>query len=80
MAKTMITFYPQKQGVALLRAPKPTKMTKMAGAPQTKPPFAKNTVFATLIQEVSTKGARLKALGDSGKTSGESKVLVFFWV
>ena len=25
---------------------KPTKMTKMAGVPQTKPPFAKNTVLA----------------------------------
>ena len=36
------------KGAALLRARKPTKMTKMAGAPQTKPPFAKNTVFATL--------------------------------
>ena len=34
----------QKQGVAVLRAWKPTKMTKMAGVPQTKPPFAKNTV------------------------------------
>ena len=38
------TFYPQKQGVVLLKPRKPTKMTKV---PQTKPPFAKNTVFAT---------------------------------
>ena len=29
--KRRFTFYPQKQGVALLRARKPTKMTKMAG-------------------------------------------------
>ena len=36
------------QGAALLRARKPTKMTKMAGVPQTKPGFAKNRVFATL--------------------------------
>ena len=42
------TFYPQKQGIALLRARKPTKMTKMAKIPQTKPGFAKNRVFATL--------------------------------
>ena len=42
--KLQFTFYPQKQGVALLRA---RKMTKMADVPQTKPPFAKNTVFAT---------------------------------
>ena len=48
MAKMTIYILPQKQGVALLGTRKPTKMTKMAGAPQTKPPFAKSTVFATL--------------------------------
>ena len=46
--KWRLTFYPQKQVAVLLRPRKPTKMTKMAGVPQTKPPFAKNTVFATL--------------------------------
>ena len=46
--KFRFTFYPQKPGVALLRARKPTKMMKMAGVPQTKPGFAKNRIFATL--------------------------------
>ena len=47
--KWRFTFYPQKQGVVLPRARKPTKITKMAGVPQTKPGFTKNRVFATLI-------------------------------
>ena len=47
--KWRFTFYPQKQGVALLGAQKPTKMTKMAGVPQTKPGFSKSRVFAALI-------------------------------
>ena len=46
--KWRFTFYPQKQGVVLLRARKPTKMTKMAGVPPTRPGFTKNRVFATL--------------------------------
>ena len=32
----------------LLRPQKPPKMTKMAGVAQANPPFAKNTVFATV--------------------------------
>ena len=51
--KLQFTFYPQKQGVALVRARKATKMTKMAGVPQTKPGFAKNRVFATLTWKTS---------------------------
>ena len=46
--KSRFTFHPQKQAVLLLRPRKPTKMTKMGGVTQAKPPFAKNTVFATL--------------------------------
>ena len=37
--KLQLTFYPRKQVVALLRARKPTKMTRMAGVPQTKQLF-----------------------------------------
>ena len=48
MAKMTIYSLPTKTRVALLRARKPTKMTKMAGVPQTTPGFAKNRVFATL--------------------------------
>ena len=44
--KWRFTFYPQKQGVALLRGRKPTKVTKMAGVPQTKPGFSPKTGFA----------------------------------
>ena len=69
--KGRFTFYPQKQGVALLRARKPTKMTKMAGVPQTKPGFAKNRVFATLILKIRSNflGSRR---GTSGKVQGKS--------
>ena len=45
--KWRFTVYPQKPGVLLLRPRKPTKMTNMAGVIQAKPPFDKNTVFAT---------------------------------
>ena len=72
--KWRFTFYPQKQEVALLRARKPTKMTRMAGAPQTKPGFAKNRVFATLnltiIWEKASENCRNPALSrDNGNTS-----------
>ena len=60
--KWRFTFYPQKQGVALLRARKPTKMTKMAGVPQAKPGFAKNRVFATLTFFCQTSTTSLHKL------------------
>ena len=41
-------FYTPKQGVLVVRSPKETKMTKMAGATQAKPWFTKNGVFTTL--------------------------------
>ena len=43
-----IAFYPQKQGILLLKPRKSTKMTKMAGVTPTKWPFAKSTVLTTL--------------------------------
>ena len=46
-----IAFYPQKQGILLLKPRKSTKMTKMAGVTPTKWPFAKSTVLTTLINQ-----------------------------
>ena len=43
-----IAFYPQKQGILLLKPQKSAKMTKMAGVPLTKWPFAKSTGLTTL--------------------------------
>ena len=44
-----IAFYPQKQGSLLLKPRKSTKMRKMAGVTQAKPPLAKSTVVATTL-------------------------------
>ena len=41
------THKKKKQWALLLRLQKPTKMANMAGVTQAKPPFVKNTVFAT---------------------------------
>ena len=49
----------KKEGFELLRPLKPMKMTQMAGVPQTKPPFAKNTVFATLKEGAGLTKASL---------------------
>ena len=52
-------FYTHQKKRALLLAPrKPTKMTKMAGVTQAKPPFAKNSVFATANTAATTTEVR----------------------
>ena len=45
----VIAFYPQKQGILLLKPRKSTKMTKTAGVTPAKWQFAKSSVLTTLI-------------------------------
>ena len=71
--KWRFTIYPQKQGVALLGARKPTKMTKMTGVPQTKPGFAKNRVFATLIMERRGLREEWPLCGLQGRDGGKKQ-------
>ena len=48
MAQMTIYILPIKTTGCALQTPETDEITKMAGASQAKPPFVKNTAFATL--------------------------------